>query len=116
MRQLVGLGGLYAESAELRNFLSSPAVTAEAKHRVIEKLLARVGASKIVRNFLFVMVDHRRSHVLPEIIAAFQEVIRQRQGITEAEISSAVELNAAQKKVIVSTLVRLTGKSSDTKI
>ena len=115
MQQLVGFGALYAESAELRNFLSSPAVTAEAKHRVIEKLLARVGASKIVGNFLFVVVDHRRSHVLPEIIAAFQEVIRQRQGITEAEISSAVELNAAQKKEMSSALERLTGKRVEAK-
>ena len=69
-QQLIGFGALYAESAELRNFLSSPAVTKEAKHRVIEKLLARVGGSKIVRNFLLVVVDHQRTHVLPEMIAA----------------------------------------------
>jgi F-type H+-transporting ATPase subunit delta len=114
-QQLLGFGALYAESAELRNFLASPAVNKEAKHRVIEKLLARVGGSKIVRNFLFVVVDHQRSHVLPETIAAFQEVIRERQGITEAQISSAVELNAAQKKEMASTLERLTGKRVEAK-
>lgn len=115
LQQLVGFGALYAESAELRNFLSSPAVTEEVKHRVIDKLLARVGASKIVRNFLFVVVDHQRSQVLPEIIGAFEEVIRQRQGITEAQISSAVELNAAQKKQMSSALERLTGKRVEAK-
>jgi len=61
VEQLIGFGALYGESAELRNFLASPAVTKEAKHRVIEKLLARVGGSKIVRNFLFVIVDHQRT-------------------------------------------------------
>ena len=115
VRQLIGFGALYAESAELRNFLSSPAVTAEAKHRVIDKLLARVGGSKIVRNFLFVVADHQRSHVLPEMITAFQEVIRERQGITKAQISSAVELNAAQKKEMASALERLTGKRVEAK-
>src|SRR5260370_4228093 len=109
-QQLIGFGALYAESAELRNFLSSPAVTREAKHRVIEKLLARVGGSKIVRNFLLVVVDHQRTHILPEIITAFQEVIRQRQGIAEAQISSAVELNATQKAAMESPLARTTGK------
>src|SRR5258708_35717578 len=109
-QQLIGFGALYAESAELRNFLSSPAVTREAKHRVIDKLLARVGGSKIVRNFLFVVVDHQRTHVLPEMIAAFQEVIRQRQGITEAQVSSAVGLNKAQKAEMEFTLEKLTGK------
>jgi F-type H+-transporting ATPase subunit delta len=109
-RELLGFGALYGESAELRNFLASPAVNAEAKHRVIEKLLARVGGSKIVRNFLFVIVDHHRTHILPEIVAAFQDVIRQRQGITEAQVSSAVELNQAQKAEMEFTLERLTGK------
>ncbi len=80
MQQLLGFGALYVESVELRNFLASPAVNAAAKHRVIEKLLARVGGSKIVRNFLFVVVDHQRTHVLPEMIAAFQDLIRERGG------------------------------------
>jgi F-type H+-transporting ATPase subunit delta len=114
-QQVVGFGALYAESAELRNFLSSPAVTREAKHRVIEKLLARVGGSKIARNFLLVVVDHQRTHLLPEIIAAVQEEIRQRQGITEAQVSSAVELSKAQKAEMEFTLERLTGKRVEAK-
>ena len=114
-QELTGFGALYAESAELRNFLSSPAVTREAKHRVIEKLLARVRGSKIVRNFLLVVIDHQRAHFLPEIVAAFQQVIRQRQGITEAQVSSAVELNAPQKVELESTLERLTGKRVEAK-
>lgn len=109
-QQLVGFGALYAESAELRNFLSSPAVSREAKHRVIEKLLARSGGSKIVRNFLFVVADNQRTHVLPEIISTFQDVLRQRQGIAEAQISSAVELSPEQKREMASTLERITGR------
>lgn len=109
-KQLALFSALYGSSAELRNFLSSPAVNREAKHRVIEKLLARIGASKILRNFLFVVVDHQRTPVLPEIVAAFQEVVRKRQGVLEARVSSAIELNAAQKAELGFTLERLTGK------
>lgn len=114
-KQLRDFSAIYGSSAELRNFLSSPAVTREAKHRVIEKLLGRMGASKILRNFLFVVVDNRRTQVLPGIIAAFQEVMRQRQGIVEAQISSASELTSAQKAQVESTLERLTGKRVETK-
>jgi len=49
------------------------------------------------------------------MIAAFQGVIRERQGITEAQISSAAELNAAQKKEMSSALERLTGKRVEAK-
>lgn len=114
-KQLADVGAAYAESAELRTFLSSPAVSLEAKHGVLEKIAARLGASKIIRNFLFVVSDHHRTHILPEIIASFQEVIRQRQGIAEAEISSAVELSAGQKTQFTKTLEQLTGKKIEPK-
>lgn len=115
LKQLADFGAICAESAELRNFLASPAVSHDAKHAVIEKLIARLGASKILRNFLFVIADHQRTHILPEIITAFQEVVRQRQGIAEAEISSAVELSAAQKAEFAGTLERITGKRVEAK-
>jgi F-type H+-transporting ATPase subunit delta len=113
-KQLGDFGAAYAESAELRNFLASPAVSHEAKHGVIGKIAERLGASKIIRNFLFVIVDHQRSSVLPEIITAFQQVIRRRQGIAEAEITSATELNAGQKADFTKKLESLSGKKVET--
>jgi F-type H+-transporting ATPase subunit delta len=115
LRQLIDFREAYAESPELRNFLASPAVDREAKHGVIEKLVARLGTSKIVRNLLFVVADRGRMHLLPEIVESFQEVIRQRQGISEAEISSAVELSAAQKAEFAFTLERMTGQRIEAK-
>ena len=115
LKQLADFAGAYAESAELRNFLSSPAVDREAKHGVIEKLVARLGASKIIRNFLFVVADHGRTHILPEMVAAFQEVVRQRQGIAEAEVSTAIELSAAQKAEFAFALERMTGQRVEAK-
>jgi F-type H+-transporting ATPase subunit delta len=115
LKQLNDFYAAYEESAELRTSLASPAVPREAKHAVIEKIASRIGAGKIIRNFLFVVTDHRRTHILPEIVAAFQEVIRQRQGIAEAEVSAAVELSAAQKKKFSQILERLTGKKIQAK-
>src|SRR5260370_12293901 len=51
-RSLQDFGAAYTQSAELRTFLASPAVSVEAKHAVIEKIVARLGASKIIGNFL----------------------------------------------------------------
>lgn len=110
LKQLEAFGAALTESGELQNFLTSPGVSRGAKHGVIETIAARLGAGKIIRNFLFVVADHGRIHILPEILTAFQDVIRQRQGIAQAEISSPSELNAAQKKRLAQTLERLTGK------
>ena len=114
-KQLASFGAAYAQSAELRTFLASPAVSVEAKHAVLEKIAGRLVASKIICNFLFVIADHRRTQLIPEIIAAFEQVLRQRQGVAEAEISSAVELTAAQKKELAATLARLTGRKIEPK-
>lgn len=115
IKQLTAFGALYAQSAELRNFLASPAVERQAKRGAIEKLILRLGASKVLRNFLLVIADHQRTRLLPEIISAFREEIRRRRGITEAEISSAVELTARQKAQLSSTLERLTGQRVEAK-
>jgi F-type H+-transporting ATPase subunit delta len=115
LKQLNYFGALYADSPELRNVLSSPAVTRVAKHGVIETIIARMRAPKILRNFLFIIADRRRMHALPEIVASFREVIRQQQGISEAEISSPAGLSAAQKTEMKKTLERLTGKRVEPK-
>jgi F-type H+-transporting ATPase subunit delta len=115
LKQLNDFAGAFAESAELRNVLASPAVLREEKHGVIEKIAARLGAGKIIRNFLFVVADHHRTHILPEILATFQQVVRERQGIAEAEISSAIELSAAQRKKFAQILERVTGKKIEAK-
>jgi F-type H+-transporting ATPase subunit delta len=113
--QLMDFGKTYAESAELRNFLSNPAVLPEQKHGVIEKVVERLGASRIIRNFLFVVVDNQRAQQLPQMVHTFLEVIRQRQGVAEADVESALELSAVQKKQLLQTLERLTGKKIQAK-
>jgi F-type H+-transporting ATPase subunit delta len=114
-KQLGDFVAAYKLSAELRNALASPAVKREEKHAIVEKISERLGAGKILRNFLYTVIDHQRTHLLPEMAETFQEVIRQRQGIAEAEISSAVELSVAQKKQLSQTLERITGKKIESR-
>lgn len=115
LAQLKDFAGAYEESAELRNFLTSPAITREEKHAVVEKLCARLGASKILRNFLFLVIDHHRTQMIPELAEAFETVIRERQGIAEAQVTSAAELTEAQKKNLLQTLEKKTGKKIEAK-
>lgn len=109
-KQLEDFRAAYVASAELRTFLVSPSIAREAKHGVIEKLVARMGASKIIRNFLFVMADNQRFRLLPEIVDTFEQILRQRQGVADAEVTSAAELSDGQKSALARTLERLSGK------
>lgn len=114
-RELADFVDAYEESADLRNFLGSPAVARETKHGLIEKLVARLGASKIIRNFLFLVIDNQRTHLLPAILATFERVLRQRQGVADAEVASPAEMTDSQKASLLRTLERLTGKKINAK-
>jgi F-type H+-transporting ATPase subunit delta len=115
LKQLKEFADAYAQSAELQNFLASPAVTGKEKHGVAEKIAARLGASKILRNFLFLVIDHRRTLMIPELAEAFESVIRERQGIAEAQVVSAVEFSPGQKKSLAQSLEKKTGKKIEAK-
>ena len=101
---------LEAASADLRNFLDSPAVSREAKQDLLGKLVGRMGASSELRNFLFVLVDHRRTALLAEIAREFETTLLQRLGVAEASVTSARELSAPQKQKLAGTLESVTGK------
>ncbi len=97
-------------SADLRNFIESPAVGPEMKHKVIEQVAARMDLAPAVRNFAYVIVNHRRTEMLREIQQAFETELNARLGIAEAEVISARELNAAERERMTKALERRTGK------
>lgn len=109
-KELADFSGLLGKSADLVNFLSNPAVARSSKHAVVEKLVARLGSSRTLRNFLFVVVDHRRSLLLPQIREAFEALLYARLGVAEAQVTSVAELTADQKAGLTRVLERLTGK------
>ena len=66
--------------------------------------------SRITRNFLFVLVDHRRIASLTQIIHSFELVVEERLGFGRLEVSSASELTEAQQTALRTQLEQLTGK------
>lgn len=95
---------------DLRNFLESPAASDDLKRKVIGKLSERMGLEPSVRNFLYLVVDHRRTEILGEIRESFRSELNQRLGIAEAHVVSARDLSDAEKKTLTAALERRTGK------
>jgi F-type H+-transporting ATPase subunit delta len=109
-KELANFVEVFDASAELRNFLETPAISRKSKQELVQKLAAPMGLSPAVRNFLFVLIDHRRMAMAGEIAQAFDEQINARLGIAEAQVTSAHDLSSSQKKELVAALERLTGK------
>jgi F-type H+-transporting ATPase subunit delta len=77
---------------------------------VAEALVARMGASRTLRNFLCVVLDRRRTRLLPEIQAALDRQLDERLGVTRAEVTSARELPDGEQARLRGVLERLTGR------
>lgn len=101
---------VFFESQDLRNFLESPGLDADAKRGAIAKIAERMGLPTAVRNFLWLVVDHRRTEMLREIEAAFREELNARLGIAEAEVVSARSLKDSEKRELLAALEQRTGK------
>src|SRR5690348_4193291 len=80
------------ESAELHNALITPAVPVGRKRAVVGRIADLLKLSRSIRNFLFVLIDHRRVASLHEIIDVFEEVVDARLGYARAEVRSAAAL------------------------
>jgi F-type H+-transporting ATPase subunit delta len=109
-RELADFVALQAESPELRILLGSPAVTRANKLAVVEALVARLGAGKTLRNFLFVVLDHRRMALVPEIQLAFDAQLDKRRGVARAQVTSAGKLSDAEKAELRAVLAKLSGQ------
>jgi F-type H+-transporting ATPase subunit delta len=100
----------FYSSSDLRNLLETPAVGPEQKHRVIEKISEKMELDPAARNFIYFIVDHRRTELLREIQRAFAEELNTRLGIAEAEVTSARPLTGEERQQLTAVLERQTGK------
>jgi F-type H+-transporting ATPase subunit delta len=109
-RNLAAFVEAFSSVADLRNALESPALNAEVKRKVIAEVAGKMGLDIAVRNFIYLVVDHRRTEILPEMEEAFLSELNERLGIVEAEVTSAHELNDDEKRQLRTVLEQRTGK------
>ncbi len=108
--QINAAESLIGESKNLQLALLSPAVSKSRKNSVVSALCDELGVHRLIRNFLLVIVKHRRTHELRAIRNSFETVVDERLGWAPAEITSAKELNPQQREEVERALGAKLGK------
>ena len=98
------------ESSDLRRVWESPAVLADQKRAVLDGIAKQIGAVKPIRNFIAVLIDHRRIPMLNDIVRQFEAEMDAQLGFVEVEISSARTLTPGEKRDIENRVESMTGK------
>jgi F-type H+-transporting ATPase subunit delta len=108
--QLRAADDLISGSAQLQRALLSPAVSKSRKSAILHRLADELGVHRKIRNFLLVLVAHRRTKELSAIRRSFEEVVDERLGWVSAEIASAHPLSPQQREQIERALGTRLGK------
>ncbi|MCI0419087.1 MAG: ATP synthase F1 subunit delta [Acidobacteria bacterium] len=109
-RELLQFEDLLASQKELALFYSNPAIAVAKKKAATEEILRKLAFCPSTSNFLLILIDNHRMGVFGEIRKAFQHELNNRLGVTQAEVTTAAELDEETHQKLEAKLAALTGK------
>jgi F-type H+-transporting ATPase subunit delta len=108
-RQMDDFLSTWDASAELRDLFVNPAVAALQKVAVLDKMNAKLGLRKELRNLLAVLINNDRIGDVREVVQAYRAEMQERRGIRSVEILTARELSEKDRKGLVAGVGKLAG-------
>lgn len=108
-RAFNALSDLLASDRRVRAFIETPKIDVDAKKQVLRTALeGRV--SPLFLNFVMVVLDKRRQRLLEEIGAAYHELLDEKQGLLNVQVTVAHALDERTRDEIVQKLSRVLGR------
>jgi F-type H+-transporting ATPase subunit delta len=104
------MAAMARENKGLREVWDAPTISADQKRAVLDSIVQRAGISRPVRNFVAVLIDHRRTRFLSEIVSQFAQELNQRLGFAQADVTTARELNTEERTQLEQDLAKVTSK------
>lgn len=106
---LAALGGMLAAAPGLDMTLKSPVISVEEKKAVLGKLLDKLNADGMVRNFCFLLADKERLGFLREITAWYGKLLDEAKGVIRGQLVTAVKLTPEKQAALKAALEEKTG-------
>jgi F-type H+-transporting ATPase subunit delta len=110
----LGQIGQLATDPQTAAFLGNPSVQAETKFKAVDAVLGDV--SQEARNLTHLLIERRRTAIIPEIVAGFEEAILIERGIVLADVTTAEPLDEAGQAAVRSQLERIVGKNIELRL
>ena len=88
----------YNTSDDLKNFINNPTQSQSIQLVVLNKILVQMSLSKIIKNFLSVLVTKRRIFFLNTIFLNFLSLVSKKRGELNASLTSSKSLTNEELK------------------
>ena len=111
LKELERVVELYASSKELANTLENPVFLPSRRRAVLEEIAKRLAVSKIMRNFLLLLLERGRIAALPMIGREFRGLVDAQAGRIRAQVRSAKPLDPGVELRLKAVLEKRSGKT-----
>lgn len=108
-RQLRDFLATWDGSRELREVFEDPSIPAPQKVAILDKMNAKLGMQRELRNLIAVLINHDRIAHIHEVADAWRREMQERLGIRQAEIVTARELSEPERKSLIEGAAKLAG-------
>jgi F-type H+-transporting ATPase subunit delta len=106
-RQLQDFLAAWDASHELREVFEDPSVPSSQKIAVLDGMTSKLELAPQVRNLLAVLIHNDRIGAVHDVVAEYHKVLQRRLGVHQAEITTARELNEADKAALLAHVAKL---------
>ena len=106
-QQLRDFADTASGSRELRELLENPSIEMAPKLKVLDAIARRLGMFQQVRNFVAVIVEHRRLPEFADILNEYRQLSDARAGIAEVKVTTARPLNPEDRAQLEADIARL---------
>lgn len=101
---------VYRSVAEFRTLIDSPTISAEAKQKIFQAVLAEK-IDLVSLHFMSVLFSKGREYILEDIISYFRGLLDDYRGIVRGEVQSVLRLSQAQMDELKEKLDKVTGEN-----
>ena len=108
---LTDLANVYNDSEDLQKLLADTKVNLATKEVILKQVFSQMKLSEPVQVFARYLLSKRRFALLPEISQIFKELVQDKLGLVEAQVTVAHSLSDAALKSLTSGLSTMTGKT-----
>jgi F-type H+-transporting ATPase subunit delta len=101
--------GLLNSSRRLFLFFASPVIRPETKNKTVTALFGGK-IEKLTLEFLYLLIKHKRENIIKILLEDFIYLTKERKGIVDISVHTAVGLNEGEKSKIIGEMESFTKK------
>jgi len=108
-KDIIELLAIYNSSENLKNFIKNPTQSQINQTEVLNKILSQMNLSKIIKNFLSVLITKRRILFFNKIFQSFLSLASKKRGELKASLISSKKLTNEELKNLNNELSQAMG-------